>query len=163
MTNLFLDLPPRDLLRVIHNHLNQRFFADSKAASKRLFKSLAHGTEAPFIAISTEESGDIRSVLRLDMTAVSGKFNFRLFREALAAHLYRIDQALADQNDATADSANVYVDQDDSSRLVFNLPGVTDSNGHINALVSGVEVTEPGSFVVKLVFLPVEQDAPRSD
>ncbi len=151
MKTSFLDLPPRDLLIAIHNNLNQRFFADEKAASKRLFRSLAHGTEAPFIAISTKESGQIRSVLRLDMSDVIGKLNFKMFRAALAAHLYRIDQALE-----AGDDCNVFVSQEDSRSFIYNLPGVTNENGHVNALVSGVEVDGPGTFVVYLIYLPVE-------
>ncbi|MFK8030091.1 MAG: hypothetical protein AB8G18_07610 [Gammaproteobacteria bacterium] len=151
MSTHFLDMLPKDLLVAIHNNLNQRFFADDKAAAKRLFKLLAHGTDAPFIAISSEQSGQIKSVLRLDLTAFSGKLNFRIFRAALAAHLYRIDQALEAGGDC-----NIYVDEEDSSRLVYNLPGVTDINGHVNALVSGVEVVGPNSFIVNVMFLPVD-------
>ena len=151
MNTEFLDIPPRDLLIAIHNNLNQRFFADDKAASKRLFRSLAHGTEAPFIAVSSEGSGQVRSVLRLDMSDVIGKLNFRMFRAALAAHLYRIDQALE-----AGDDCNVFVNQADSRSFIYNLPGVTNENGHINALVSGVEVDGPGTFVVYLIYLPVE-------
>ncbi len=151
MNTSFLDLPPRDLLIAIHNNLNQRFFADDKIVSKRLFRSLAHGTEAPFIAISTEEAGEVRSVLRLDMSGVTGKLNFRMFRAALAAHLYRIDQALE-----AGDDCNVFVNKSDSRSFIYNLPGVTNDNGHVNALVSGVEVDGPGTFVVYLIYLPVE-------
>ena len=138
----------------IHNNLNQRFFADEKAAAKRLFKSLVHGTEAPFIGISNEHTGQIKSVLRLDLSAFTGKLNFRIFRAALASHLYRIDQMLE-----TGDDCNVFVDQKDASSFVYNLPGVTDLNGHINALVTGVQVSAPGSFVVKLLFVPVDVPA----
>lgn len=156
MNHVVLDMPPRDLLVAIHNHLNQRFFAEDKSAAKRLFKLLVHGTEAPFIAINSQGSGQIKSVLRLDLSAFTGKLNFRFFRAALAAHLYRIDQALAQ-----GDDCNVFVDQENASRFVYNLPGVTDVNGHVNALVTGIEVTDPGSFVVNVLFLPV--DVPVSE
>lgn len=155
MNYVFLDMTPSDLLVAIHNNLNQRFFVEDKPSAKRLFKLLVHGTEAPFIAIDSTETGQIKSVLRLDLSAFAGKLNFRIFRAALAAHLYRIDQALAQ-----GDDCNVFVDQKNAGRFVYNLPGVTDVNGHVNALVTGVEVTDPGHFVVNVLFLPV--DVPES-
>ncbi len=143
------DLPSRELLTAMANNLHQRFFEAPRLDAKQLFIAIQGGREIPFMEIRLPEIEDsLHCMLALDQAQYVGPLNFSRFRQALRAHLGRVAQCLQD-----ADALpNTFVNASGDSTL-FNLPGITEHDGQLNVLMTGLTQRRPGQVVLRLVFI----------
>ncbi|NIM69107.1 MAG: hypothetical protein GTN86_01085 [Xanthomonadales bacterium] len=143
------DLSTRELLTAVVNNLHRRFFEAPRLDAKQLFIAIQGGREIPFMEIRLPEIDDsLHCLLALDDTQYVGSLNFSRFRLALRAHMARIASALEDP-DA---QPNTFVNASRDSTL-FNLPGITEHDGQLNVLMTGLVQHRPGQVVLRLVFL----------
>lgn len=144
-----VDLSTREMLTAMVNNLHRRFFEAPRLDAKQLFIAIQGGRDIPFMEIRLPGIGDsLHCLLALDDTQYVGSLNFSRFRQALRAHMARVASSLEDP-DAIP---NTFVSADGASTL-FNLPGITEHDGQLNILMSGVVQRRPGQVVLRLVFI----------
>ena len=144
-----VDLSARELLTALVNNLQARFFEAPRLDAKQLFIAIQGGREIPFMEIRLPEVDDsLDCLLALDETCYAGTLNFSRFRQALRALMARVAGAFQDP-DAVP---NTFVSADGQSSL-FNMPGITEHDGQVNILLTGVHQRQPGQVVLRLVFI----------
>ena len=146
MSNQHLNLDPRQYLAALLENLNSRFYADERLKTKGLYNALIDQEDVHFMQIGSLGSGEISCWLTLDHSQYSGKLSYGKFRECLATMMRRIAVKLSNKEDL-----NVMVDE--TGDMVFNIPGVVESDGEINVLINGLSQTESGKAVVCLMFI----------
>jgi len=146
-----ISLTPEKILTAIHQQLNIQFFGTQKVESKQMFTRLNEGRALPFLQISSAEQGEIIGHLALDHSEFVGRLNFSQFRDCLAAHLNHVARKLNNK-----EGLNVFTEEQ-TGALLFNLPGIIQTEEQINVMVCGVEQMKPGHILIKLMFLdPVQ-------
>ena len=154
MSHHQINLDPRKLLTAVVENLNGQFFADGRAETKRLYKSISSGEEVPFIRIDFGDSGEVLCNLDLDHSQYCGDLNYGKFRKCLAMMLQGITVKLRDN---TGDLSDLNILQSDSGELLFNIPGMVNSDEGINVLVCGLRQQGPGLVTIRLMFLDPSQ------
>ena len=86
-------------------------------------------------------------LLALDYSEFVGTLNYSTFRDALASHLNRIAEKLRDKRDL-----NIFTSKD-TGAMLFHIPGLVQSAGQLNVLVTGIEQVKAGEIIIKLMFL----------
>ena len=141
-----IDLDPRLFLGALLENLNNHFFANTRDDSKRLYVSLTEKTSVPFMHINAAESGEIHCDLALDSSEYVGKLNYGQFRKCLAVMMQSVSSRIEAKQDLN-------VMNSDNGDILFNVPGIVQSDSQLNVLVSGVSQTGPGKVVIRLMFL----------
>ena len=147
MNDSSMELDLVELLKAIHNNINQRILAASKPVAKNFFRELADGKSLPFMEISSPELGDVSCDLALDHTQFIGALNFRQFRNALVSHMQRIAATLQDKEELSV------FNNEETDDIIFYLPGIIEDGGIMNVLVTGIEQRTAGNMTVRLMFL----------
>ena len=151
MSKSQVDLHPAELLTAIHNNLHKRFFELPKNDAKQQYRKLESGMEIPFMKISAPDHGEVSCKLALDHTQFVGNLNFSQFRNILASHLQRIAVKLSKKEDL-----NIFTSEE-TSEMIFHIPGVVESGDTVNILVTGVDQRVAGNATVRLMFLDPER------
>ena len=141
-----LDLDPRQYLAALMENLNSRFYADTRVNSKALFNSLIDQQTLDFMQIGSLGSGEITCLLTLDHSQYSGKLSYGKFRECLATMMRRIAAKLHNK-----ENLNVMVDE--TGGMLFNIPGLVETDNTINILVNGLSQNEAGKATICLMFI----------
>jgi hypothetical protein len=147
MTQSDIELDTRDLLALILKMLNKVFFAVSRDDAKRLYQTIVGGERAPFMTFETRSGATFACRLALDSSDYDGQLNFSAFRGALAAHLHQVSKALKEKAPLNLFS------NDEGNVTIFHHPGIIQSDGRTNILVSGLEQQDAGTLCIKLLFL----------
>ena len=147
MTASNVELDAKQLATVISSMLARSFIEAPRADAKRLFRAIRSEEPQPFMTMQLKHSGEFRCNLTLDETAFSGVLNFGIFRRALASHLERLAGAIERE-----EALNLYSDES-GERTLFHHPGVVETDGQLNVLVSGTEQLGPALLLVRLQFL----------
>ena len=147
MRNDSVNLQTAELLTAIANNLNKRFFEVPKNKAKQQYQALTRGEEVPFMAINVPGQGDISCSLALDYSQFVGRLSLSRFRDALASHLHRIAGTLGSNEDLNTYTA------EESSDIIFNIPGFVQAGDTLNILVTGVEQLRAGKIIIRLMFL----------
>ena len=61
-----IEINPAELLAALVENLNVQFFADTRTDAKRLYQTLAEGTEVPFMHMAFPDGNEIKCTLALD-------------------------------------------------------------------------------------------------
>ncbi|NNC98631.1 MAG: hypothetical protein HKN85_00455 [Gammaproteobacteria bacterium] len=154
MSHYEINLQPDKLLQAVLENLNQQFFADSRAQSKLLYKSIADGRQMPFMQIAVDDSGEVICELALDHSQFSGSLNFGKFRKCLAMMLKGLSIKL-EKHAQNGEGFNMM--NSDQGQLLFNIPGVVMSEDGVNVLVFGLSQAGPGLATIRLMFLDPAQ------
>ena len=149
-------LDPSQLLAALLENLNVQFFADKRADAKRLYQTINDGQQVPFMHIGFPDGAEISCDLALDHSQHVGKLSFSKFRTCLATMM----QTLAIRIEEKQDFNILHSQQGD---MLFNIPGVVETDGNINVLVSGLRQTAPGRATIRLVFLDPAQYEPLKE
>ena len=144
-----LDLDPRVFLAALLENLNTRFFADERVHSKRLVKRLLSNLPVNFMQIGSGNTTDVSCHLVLDHSHYQGKLGFGKFRESLAVMMRSIAQKLHDKEEL-----NIMIDE--VGDIIFNIPGVVESDEGINILITGLSQNEAGKATINLMFMNPE-------
>ena len=147
MSENSIDVNPAEMLTVVHNNLQKKFFDSPKSDAKTDYRKLVSGVELPFMTISAKEHGDVACSLALDHTLFVGKINFSRFRNLLTAHLAKISDALKKKEDL-----NILTSEETGDTL-FYLPGAVEEGGTLNVLVTAFEQRAAGQVTIRLMFL----------
>lgn len=142
-----IDLDAKELLTLVHNALSKTFFQVPRTQAKQLFQSIIGGEKIPLMTLGLRSDDEFKCELALDSSEFIGNLNFRFFRDALASHLHRIAFIL--KND---EKINIFTNTHNND-VIFHHPGVIDTDGRVNILVSGIEQRQADTISVKLLFL----------
>ena len=145
-----IDLDPALFLGALLENLNNHFFANTRDESKRLYMSLAAQKTVPFMHVNAAESGEIYCDLALDNSEYVGKLNYGQFRKCLAVMMHSISNRLEAKQDLN-------VMNSENGDILFNVPGIVQSDSTLNVLVSGISQAGPGKIVIRLMFLEPNQ------
>lgn len=144
-------LDPVKFLTMSANLLHINFFGNSRPEAKRLFAGIYKGEQLPMSRITMEDETHLDIWLRMDSSECNGKLSFSHFRDQLQVLLTRIKERLEKGEDP-----NLFT-SDQSEEQIFHIPALTSDGENVNVLVLGFEPGEPGSMVLKLVYLDPEQ------
>jgi hypothetical protein len=145
-----IDLDPTLFLGALLENLNSHFFANSRDESKQLYMSLAGQKAVPFMHVNAAESGEIFCDLALDNSQYVGKLNYGQFRKCLAVMMHSISNRIEAKQDLN-------VMNSENGDILFNVPGIVQSDSTVNVLVSGISQAGPGKIVIRLMFLEPSQ------
>ncbi len=149
--NDHIDINPQKLLRLIASTLDRLFFGADKAVAKKLYRQLRDGNTPQVMRLDAGEHGELQCRLALDTTVCKTRPGFAVFRQVLASHLQAVAQRLEKGEDA-----NVYT-SDQTSEMIFNIPGAIEYNAQVYVMVTGVQQAQPGELTFNLQFLDPEQ------
>lgn len=152
MSHEAVDLDPRKLLNAFTQNLNHHFFAETRNVAKLLFKQLLDGEQVAFMHIQMEDGGEIHCTLSLDVSEYVGKINFGRFRQGLAMMMLGITKRLEAEQDITAMKSQ-------SGEILFNIPGILNSEDGTNVIVCGLRQSAPGHITMRLMYLNPESYA----
>ena len=141
-----IDLDPQLFLGALLENLNNHFFANKRDESKRLYVAIAENKAVPFMHINAADSGEIYCDLTLDKSEYVGKLNYGQFRKCLAVMMQSISSRLEAKQDLN-------VMNSENGEILFNVPGIVQSDSQLNVLVSGISQAGPGKIVIRLMFL----------
>jgi len=147
MTAAKIELDAKQLAGVIGAMLARSFLEAPRAEAKRLFRAVRDDASVPFITLELKHSGSFCCRLTLDAHGYVGSLSFSAFRRALAHHVHRLSEAI--EREA---SLNLFSNEE-GSEIVFHHPGVIETDGQINVLVSGTRQLKPDELLVTLRFL----------
>lgn len=137
--------------------LSKVFIDASRDDAKGLFQAIYRGNQVPFMTFELRSGVTVDCQLALDWSEYVGKLNFSAFRNAVARHLDRVAIALKQE-----EALNVF-DNDETNDIIFHHPGIIESNGQVNVIVTGIEQRQPNAMCVKLQFLdPVKLEQQMS-
>ena len=103
----------------------------------------------PLMKLEMGDDDELLFELELDTTEYVGQLNFSKFRNILASMLVNVHHRLEAQ-----ESANPM--RSDNGELMFNIPGVFNSEGTINIMVCSFRQLAPGLSLVRLMYLNPE-------
>jgi len=142
-----INISPEQMLTAIHAQLSDHFFDATKTTAKQTYTQLINGERLPLLEISSPEHGQVIARLALDVSEFIGKLNYTTFRDALTSHLNRIGETLKNK-----EKLNIFTSEE-TGAMLFNIPGLVQTDEQVNVLVTGVEQSKPGEIVIKLMFL----------
>ena len=102
----------------------------------------------PLLQITSDQQGDVTGVLALDSSEFVGSLNFSTFRDALGSHLNQVLERLQKEDD----DLSIFT-AEDTGAMLFHIPGIVESDGQHNFLVTAIEQDKPGTIIIKLMFL----------
>ena len=149
MSHEAVDLDPRNLLTALTQNLNHHFYAESRDSAKQLYKKILGGEQVPFMRIQMEGGAEIFCKLSLDISEFVGKINFGRFRQGLAMMMLGITKKLEGD-----DELNIMSSQ--SGEVLFNIPGILNSEEGTNVIVAGLQQVAPGQVTIRLMYLNPE-------
>lgn len=124
------------------NLLHQGVLEAQRTTAKRIFRELEQGRKVSLTRLQMEDGGQVRFDLKLDPEGFRGVLNFSAFRDGLMALVAHLSDTLRAGRevpvfdpipDETA-TADAY-----GGTRIFGVPGLTDHDGMLNALMLGVE------------------------
>ena len=149
MANDQISIPPRKLVSAILENLNIQFFADTRADAKLLYKAIMDEEQVPFMHMAVRSGGEVHCNLVLDHSCYVGKLNFGKFRQNLATMMLAMSNFLeSDKEPNILSSAE--------GDMLFNIPGIIETDGITNILVCGLGQTAPGRANINLMFLDAQ-------
>lgn len=154
----------RKLFNMSANLLAAGFFKQKSDDAKALYKQLKDGKQVKAGALTNNQNGNKLAVaLELDRSEFNGPFNFPNFQNALRALLQRYETH--GRKDPELKTLRT-LKNGKTGGILFNLPGVIETNGQLNVLMAAIEPSKTG-MVLRLMFMDPEQfiqpDAQQSD
>ena len=140
------------------NLLHQGVLETQRTTAKRIFRELEEGRRVSLTRLRMEDGGELRFDLSMDADGFNGVLNFSAFRDGLLALVANLSDAL--RAGAAITVFDPIKDQDSTSdgyasTRIFGVPGITNHDGMVNALMLGVE-PDPVQPVVALHLLYVD-------
>lgn len=140
------------------NLLHQGVLETQRTTAKRIFRELEEGRKVSLTRLRMEDGGEIRFDLSMDADGFNGVLNFSAFRDGLLALVANLSDALRagsviavfdpiKDQESTADGY--------ATTRIFGIPGITNHDGMVNALMLGVQ-PDPVQPVVALHLLYVD-------
>ena len=151
MRNGEIELRPEQLLTAIVNQFNSHFFGEPRIDARNRYRHLKRGSEIDFLEMSATDEGIVQCKLALDYSEFVGRLNFQQFRDALASHMQRIEEKLKKE-----EPLKIFTNEK-TGHMIFHIPGVAESDGIVNILVTGFEQQQAGQIVIRLMFLDPQQ------
>ena len=139
---------PANFLTIATNVLHKTLLEVPRTTSKNIFKAVSEGRRVALLDVRMEEDSDVRFDLALDHSEYRGdRLNFAAFRNSLTLLVGTLSETLKKQADVP-----VFTEQQDGS-MIFGVPGVTQDDEHVNVLMLGVNLSGPGSVLLKLQYI----------
>jgi hypothetical protein len=147
------EFAPEKFLTIASNILYKSFFEAARTDAKNMYKALAEGKRVALINLKMEDDSELRFDVSLDGTEFCGTINFGAFRSSLQALIGSTSGQLE------AEKEIVTFTERESGEILFGVPGLTQEDGQLNALMlSGgfsavgvvhlkLQYMEPGQFV----------------
>lgn len=150
MANDQISIPPRKLVSAILENLNIQFFADTRSDAKLLYQAIINNEQVPFMHMAVRSGGEVHCNLTLDCSCYLGKLNFGKFRQSLATMMLAMSNLLDTDQEPNILSS-------EKGDMLFNIPGVFETDGNTNVLICGLAQTAPGRADISLMFLDPSQ------
>ncbi len=145
-------IKPDQFLTIASNILYKTLLDASRTDAKNLFKAIFEGRRVALIDVRMDDDSDVRFDLSLDHSEFRGKrLNFKSFRNSLTGLVGSLSENLRQQADVP-----VFTEQSDGSML-FGVPGVTRESDQVNLMMLGVNLSGPGSVLLKLQYIDPSQ------
>jgi hypothetical protein len=142
---------PEKLLAMSANILHQAFFAGTRLDAKRRYQFLENGRTVFLIKVRMEDGSELEVNLRLDHSELRGKLNFSAFRQLVGQLLALQVQKLNEKQ-----PLNIF-SNDEQQRWVFLIPALHQVGDVVNMLVLAIELNQPGSMALELLFIDPSQ------
>lgn len=150
----------RKLFNMSVNLLAAGFFKQKPDDAKGLYKQLKDGKRVKAGALTNNQNGQkVQVSLELDRSEFNGSFNYPNFQAALRALLQRCETH--GRKDPELKTLRT-LQNEKSGGVLFNLPGVVETNGQLNVLMAAIEPGKEG-MVLRLMFMDPEQFIQRDE
>lgn len=134
------------------NLLHKAFYDTPRDDAKRRFRALEEGKKVLLTEIGTQEGGRMRAILSLDVSELrGGRINFSLLRSLVVELLNGYAQFLNEKK-----PLNTFSDEQ-RQRCVYLLPAVVNRDEISDMLVLAIDLSDPGTFELALMFIDPEQ------
>lgn len=133
------------------NLLYKAFHDTNRVDAKRRYRALEEGKKVLLTELGTREGDRMLAVLSLDCSEMHAKLNFSMLRGLVGQLLNGFAQVLN-----TKQPLNSFSDEK-RKRCVYLLPAILESEGTTDMLVLAIDLSEPGTFELALMFIDPEQ------
>jgi hypothetical protein len=144
-------IAPEKLLTMSANILHQAFFTGMRLDAKRRYQFLESGRSVFLLKVRMEDGSELEVNLRLDCHELHGKLNFSAFRRLIGRLLTAVTQKLSEKQ-----PLNIF-SNDEQQRWVFLIPALYQTGDDVNMLVLAVELNQPGTLSLELLFIDPSQ------
>ncbi|MCX2982086.1 hypothetical protein EYC98_14590 [Halieaceae bacterium IMCC14734] len=144
-------MPQEKFLTVANNVIHQSLLEAQRTSAKNIFNALMDKKRVALITLRMEDGSESRFDLMLDHSEFRGKLNFGSFRASVQSLVASVSDLLRDEKQLTT-----FKDQD-SSAVLFGIPGFTEEEGELNAMMLASTTDVPGTVLLKLQYMDPAQ------
>ncbi len=134
-------------LTIACNVLNRAFLESARTDAKNIFKTMQEGKRVALIKLQMEDESELRVDASLNSSEFNGRINFGAFRANLQALLGTASAQLENERNIVT-----FTEQNTGATL-FGVPGITQEEGELNALLMAADFSQPGTVHLQLQYM----------
>ena len=144
-------IAPEKLLVISANILHKAFYDCTRLEAKRRYQFLHDGRTVFLLKLRVEDGSELDVQVSLDRTEMRGKLNFSEFRnligQLLAGFAAKLEQKQPLKTFSDAEQR----------RWIYLIPALHQSDERVNMMVLAVNVSQPGTLSLELMFIDPAQ------
>lgn len=144
-------MPQEKFLTVANNVIYQSLLESQRTTAKNIFNALMDSKRVALITLRMEDGTESRFDLTLDHSEFRGKLNFGSFRASVQALVASVSDLLRENKQLTT-----FTEQGGAT-VLFGVPGFTEDDGELNALMLASITDVPGTVLLKLQYMDPAQ------
>ena len=140
-------LSQEKFLTVANNILFKSLLEAQRTSAKNVYNAVHEGKRVALITLRMEDDSESRFDLSLDHSEFLGKLNFGSFRASVQSLVASISDHLQQEK-----PLQVFTEET-SGTVLFGIPGFTQENEQLNALMLAADTAVPGLVHLKLQYM----------
>lgn len=141
------EFTPEKFLTIASNILYKSFFEAARTDAKNMYKALLEDKRVALMNLKMEDESELRFDVSLDSSEFCGTINFGAFRSSLQALIGTTSGHLEAKNEI------VTFTEKETDEILFGVPGLTQEDGQLNALMLSGLFSAVGVVHLKLQYM----------